>query len=343
MQVNINRTQSYTNNNVSFNGRTNLIEDAGDALVLLREAIKKHGRLTERDEFTSGQIIRKNPLMSKKIQNLLVLKNIGLAIGYAKRSKTELSFPDRVMWSCVGLISAAERFDPSVAKFSTFAEIHMKKAVNNANRETGRLIRIAPNQFISLSRVTKAQNKLFQRLEREPMVEEIANEVIRTQMLKAMNRKEIQGETTENIVKEYLTMIMQTEPTSAQVEHEFEKALNDTKVTLEAAEPDTKVIDSPLPNSNLSYEEVLEDTQAVNPLDKLHESELKCQTKKAFGSLSKVERQVMIHRFGLKTGIKQTHQEISEKVGVSRERIRQIEEKSKAKLKCHNYGLKEFA
>ena len=77
----------------------------------------------------------------------------------------------------------------------------------------------------------------------------------------------------------------------------------------------------------------LVDGRSVNPEDELIKNESNVVIRLALKNLSDQEQTVIINRFGLEGGRVFTLKEIGEKLGVSRERVRQIENQAKKRLK----------
>jgi RNA polymerase primary sigma factor len=77
----------------------------------------------------------------------------------------------------------------------------------------------------------------------------------------------------------------------------------------------------------------LVDDQSVNPEDELLKNESEDLVRGALGSLTPQEHRVIINRFGLAGGRSFTLKEIGQSMGLSRERIRQIEAQAKKKLR----------
>jgi RNA polymerase primary sigma factor len=77
----------------------------------------------------------------------------------------------------------------------------------------------------------------------------------------------------------------------------------------------------------------LVDGRSINPEDELIKNENHVVIRLALRSLSDQEQTVIINRFGLEGGRVFTLKEIGEKLGVSRERVRQIENQAKKRLK----------
>ncbi|KAK9161095.1 hypothetical protein Syun_007436 [Stephania yunnanensis] len=86
-------------------------------------------------------------------------------------------------------------------------------------------------------------------------------------------------------------------------------------------------------NQNLKPSEVISDPDAETAEDLLTKKFMKQDLEKVLDSLSTREKQVVRWRFGLEDGRMKTLQEIGELLGVSRERIRQIESCAFRKLK----------
>lgn len=78
--------------------------------------------------------------------------------------------------------------------------------------------------------------------------------------------------------------------------------------------------------------DLIADRNAVNPLEKLVEDDMNSRIHAALSVLTDREREVISGRFGLGTGEVLTLEDLGERYGVTRERIRQIEAKALEKL-----------
>ena len=88
----------------------------------------------------------------------------------------------------------------------------------------------------------------------------------------------------------------------------------------------------------------IEDSDAIAPPDAADFTMMRIQVAEALESLTDRERQVIELRFGLIDGQARTLEEVGREFGVTRERIRQIESKTLAKLRhpSRSAQLKEF-
>jgi len=77
--------------------------------------------------------------------------------------------------------------------------------------------------------------------------------------------------------------------------------------------------------TDATYQEIMPDASAETAEEVLHRWLMKEEVDRALGSLSPRERQVMRYRFGIEGGRPRTLHDIGQLLGVSRERIRQIE------------------
>lgn len=86
-------------------------------------------------------------------------------------------------------------------------------------------------------------------------------------------------------------------------------------------------------DSDTELLDFIEDKDAVSPEDSLQEKDFNEATQKALDVLTPREREVICSRFGLNGSAEETLEEIGNKVGLTRERIRQIEDKALKKIR----------
>jgi RNA polymerase primary sigma factor len=78
----------------------------------------------------------------------------------------------------LGLIKAAERFEYRLGyRFSTYATWWIRQSITRALADQSRTIRIPVHMFETIAKVTRVQRQLFQELGRDPVEEELAEEL----------------------------------------------------------------------------------------------------------------------------------------------------------------------
>ena len=92
------------------------------------------------------------------------------------------------------------------------------------------------------------------------------------------------------------------------------------------------------------FGDLIEDTDAIAPAEAISQVMLKRELERILGTLHPREAGVIRSRFGLGDGVQKTLDQIGEEFGVTRERIRQIEQKTMSKLRhpSRSPALREF-
>lgn len=96
---------------------------------------------------------------------------------------------------------------------------------------------------------------------------------------------------------------------------------------------DTVSLEQPLGEDDFNLSDILEDDAAPAPSDAATRAMLSEAVRHVLADLSERERKVVRMRFGLDDGQARTLEEVGREFGVTRERVRQIESKSLAKLR----------
>jgi RNA polymerase primary sigma factor len=91
-----------------------------------------------------------------------------------------------------------------------------------------------------------------------------------------------------------------------------------------------------------SLESFISDDEAASPEEAVVDTLLREQINKVLGVLSDKERSVIMLRFGLDDGVPRSLEEIGRIMSVTRERVRQVEEKALKKLRCLSGNLKDY-
>jgi len=147
-------------------------------------------------------------------------------------------------------------------------------------------------------------------------------------MVEAMNRvKRVQRQMHQNLKREPTV-----EELAAEVDEPVEKIRDILRIS-----QDLLSLDSPVgeeDDSNLG--DFIEDKNAAVPVDEATRMLLASDLAEVIHELSKREQEVVRLRFGLVDGRPRTLEEVGREFGVTRERIRQIEAKTLAKLRHPN-------
>ncbi|MDE1874781.1 MAG: sigma-70 family RNA polymerase sigma factor [Patescibacteria group bacterium] len=137
-------------------------------------------------------------------RNKLVLHNLRLVLYVARKYIGRgVDFDDLVQEGCIGLMTAAERFDYRFGyHFSTYAHWWVRQAVTRAVANMSKIVRIPVHRFELLSKIRKATAALTASLGREPTLKEIGEKIQRdpVQIRVALEALEIQPVSLDKMV-----------------------------------------------------------------------------------------------------------------------------------------------
>ncbi len=115
----------------------------------------------------------------KDSKNRLIQCNLKLVVSIAKHYVNRgMDFLDLIQEGNLGLMKAVDKFDYTRGfKFSTYATWWIRQAITRALADQARTIRIPVHMVETINKITRAQRKLVQKLNRDPTAEEISEEL----------------------------------------------------------------------------------------------------------------------------------------------------------------------
>ncbi|HEY4498136.1 MAG TPA: sigma-70 family RNA polymerase sigma factor [Candidatus Paceibacterota bacterium] len=156
---------------------TDIRGELPDNVQMYLKEIGKTALLTSDEEKYLARRIAKE---DEQARQRLIKANLRLVVSIAKRyvHRGPLSISDLIQEGNIGLFRAVEKFDPERGfKFSTYATWWIRQAITRALADQSRTIRIPVHMVETISKFTQAKRKLAQELGREPLIEEIAEEM----------------------------------------------------------------------------------------------------------------------------------------------------------------------
>lgn len=216
----------------------------------------------------------------------LVRANLRFVVSVAKQYQSKgLGLIDIINEGNVGLIKAAQRFDPTRGfKFISYAVWWIRQSILQAITEKSRLVRLPSNQEGLISKIKRYRNQFMQQYQREPDANEISRAL--------------------DIEEEKVVIALDTS---------FRPISMDAPIS---ENDDTAVID--LITSG--------DTAAATD-QKLESESLSTQIGIALARLPQREQRILRMSFGIAEP-ERTLDEIAQRIGLSKERVRQLKEKA---------------
>lgn len=144
-----------------------------DSVKMYLREIGRVPLLTAKEEIELARKIKEDDIMAKR---KLVRHNLRLVVSIDKKYINRgLPFLDLIQEGNLGLIRAAEKFDPERGyKFSTYATWWVRQGITRSLSDKSRTIRVPVHMVETINKFKKIARKLGQELNRRPTEDELA-------------------------------------------------------------------------------------------------------------------------------------------------------------------------
>ena len=273
-----------------------MTEQSCDLMTMWMQEIGEEALLTAEEEREVARLCKEGIGIEKHdAVHRMTVANLRLVVSVAKHFQNRgVSFIDLIQEGNIGLIKAVEKFDYAKGwKFSTYAVWWIRQNIQRSIPDQARTIRIPVHSFERMRKIQRIENELTQLLNRKPSFEEIAKEA-----------------------------------STDDEQYTEDKVIDILLYAQEATSLDIKIKD----DDDASIGDFIIDKNDYTPESAFNSKFLNEEIQDALETLTEREEQILRMRFGLGGTQQATLKVIGLKLGLTRERIRQLESKALKKL-----------
>jgi len=262
-------------------------------------------RLAQIDREEVHKLWRKAKRGDRQAKQRIMETNLRLVVPIARKYHRQgIDFMDLIEEGNLGLMHSIDKFEPKKGyRFSTYASYWIEQSIRRAVEEQSKTIRIPPHAWEALRKWLKKWEKLHAKLGRDPSLAEMARTMHWTD-------RQVRG-------------------------------------VLDAAEAARGMgsLEAPVDSEddNITVEDMLSENDNQSPENLISVLKLHDELNQAMKEIGDRERMILEFRHGLTGQTPMTLEEVGKRLKLSRERIRQIEERALLRLRrvANRMGLIE--